>query len=52
MKKNVNKSLINILGCNIISFALMVTSSSVNRTCVFIAHQPKLPESAKKFRKF
>ncbi|MSU03155.1 cyclic lactone autoinducer peptide [Tissierella sp. DSM 105185] len=34
------------------SLALMVTSLNVNTTCMLIAHQPKLPEGAKKLRKF
>lgn len=32
--------------------ALMVTSMNVNATCALWIHQPKLPEGAKKFRKF
>ncbi|MBU5314544.1 cyclic lactone autoinducer peptide [Tissierella carlieri] len=34
------------------SLALMVTSLNVNTTCMLIAHQPELPEGAKKLRKF
>ncbi len=34
------------------SLALMVTALNVNTTCMLIAHQPKLPEGAKKLRKF
>ena len=34
------------------ALALMVTTISVNRTCMLVAHQPKLPEGAEKFRKF
>lgn len=34
------------------SLALMVTSLNVNTACMLIAHQPKLPEGAKKLRKF
>lgn len=33
------------------SLALMVTSMNVNTTCIFLAHQPKLPEGAEKLRK-
>jgi len=36
----------------IAALALMVTTVSVNRACMFIAHQPKLPEGAEKLRKF
>jgi len=32
--------------------ALLVTKANVNSTCPFAFHQPKLPESAKKLRKF
>ena len=32
--------------------ALAVTKSNANKTCVFILHQPKLPEGANKLRKF
>jgi len=34
------------------TFALIVTTLNVNTTCAYFAHQPKLPESAKKLRKF
>ena len=34
------------------SLALFVTALNVNATCAFIIHQPKLPEEAKKLRKF
>jgi len=32
--------------------ALVVTKANVNSSCVFLAHQPKMPEAAKKLRKF
>jgi cyclic lactone autoinducer peptide len=32
--------------------ALMVTTLNVNTACVFVMHQPKLPEGADKLRKF
>ncbi len=34
----------------IASLALMVTSMNVNSTCIFLAHQPKLPKDAEKLR--
>jgi AgrD protein len=34
------------------SLALMVTAANVNMGCMFIMHQPKLPEGAEKLRKF
>jgi cyclic lactone autoinducer peptide len=32
--------------------ALAVTKSNANATCAFLIHQPKMPEAAKKLRKF
>ena len=32
--------------------ALTVTKANANSACIFIAHQPKMPETAKKLRKF
>ncbi len=34
------------------SFALMVVALNVNTSCLFAAHQPKLPSEATKLRKF
>lgn len=53
MKKTINNSqtkgnLIKL--ANRCAFELMV--SSVNATCHWIHHQPKVPEEAKKYRKF
>lgn len=39
-------------GAVVALFALLVTSLSVNSPCMLIAHQPEIPESAKKLRKF
>jgi len=33
------------------SLALMVTAIGANSTCFLIAHQPEMPEGAKKLRK-
>ena len=52
MEKTKNINLINALGKCIALFALIVTTVCVNTACVFIAHQPKLPESAKALQKF
>ncbi len=49
MKKK--QKLLYLLGGVVASFAVMITSLNVNTTCMFIAHQPKLPDSAKKLRK-
>ena len=32
--------------------ALKVVKSNVNSACMFVAHQPKLPEGAEKLRKY
>lgn len=32
--------------------ALLVTNMNVNSTCILFAHQPKLPDTAKKLRIF
>lgn len=34
------------------AFALVITTMASSRTCASILHEPKLPESAKKLRKF
>lgn len=34
------------------ALAMVVTTFTMNSTCAFLMHQPKLPESAKKLRKF
>ncbi|WP_341473005.1 cyclic lactone autoinducer peptide [Alkalibaculum bacchi] len=36
----------------IASLALTVTIMNVNSACIFLVHQPKLPEGAQKLRKF
>ena len=51
-KKIKNGKWIYTLGSMAASFALMVTALNVNTACVYIAHQPKLPDSAEKLRKF
>ena len=32
--------------------AFSITTFNINTTCMFAIHQPKLPEQAKKLRKF
>lgn len=34
------------------TLGLTAATATANSTCVFISHQPKLPENAKKLRKF
>ncbi|MDF2474336.1 MAG: hypothetical protein K0R21_2118 [Anaerocolumna sp.] len=46
------KDFINKFGGMIASLALLVTALNVNTTCAWIVHQPKLPEGARKLRKF
>jgi|Go1ome_4_1110791.scaffolds.fasta_scaffold32063_3 cyclic lactone autoinducer peptide len=46
MKKKINFMAI----ANLFAFALMI--SSVNSTCLWIHHQPEVPDNAKKYRKF
>ena len=38
--------------CLAATLTFLVTSFNVNTTCGFIVNQPKLPEKAKKLRKF
>lgn len=51
MKKLINW--INVKGLTVIaSLALVATVTIENRVCLMHLHQDKLPESAKKLRKF
>lgn len=34
------------------AIAIMFVAAEVNSACFFIIHQPKMPEAAKKLRKF
>ena len=45
------KTIIKLCGI-IASFALMIAAMNANVTCMFIAHQPKLPKGSDKLRKF
>lgn len=45
-------SLVLKFGMTFASLALIITSMNANRVCMYIAHQPELPEGAKKLRKF
>ena len=51
MKKYVKK-LFYKSGGLVAALALVVTTLNINTTCMFMAHQPKLPTSASKLRKF
>lgn len=46
------KSLIYKFVTALACFALCITSLNVNTTCMLFVHQPKLPNDAKKLRKF
>lgn len=51
LKKLVNKLSYGTL-TSVAAMAFMVTAGNVNRGCWFILGQDKLPENAKKLRKF
>lgn len=34
------------------SFSFMITSLNTNTSCLFLAHQPKLPKEAEKLSKY
>jgi cyclic lactone autoinducer peptide len=46
------KKIVSKFGGLIANAALVVTTLSVNTACFIWWHQPKLPEGAKKLRKF
>lgn len=46
------KGLVYRLGSMIASLALAVTAMNINVACTWILHQPRVPEGAKKLRKF
>lgn len=46
------KSMFLLLSRTAASVALMVTTYNVNSCCIFLVHQPKLPNEAQKLRKF
>lgn len=48
MKNNIKKT----YGVIVREIAKSITKFEVNSTCGFIVYQPKLPEKAKKYRKF
>jgi len=48
----ITRNMVSKLGMVLATLALMIVSLNVNSTCMFIAHQPELPEGAKKLRKF
>ena len=45
------RRMISKLGTALASLAIVVTMYNVNTTCLFLIHQPKLPEGAGKLAK-
>lgn len=52
MKGIISTRVFKLLGKSVAMIALMITTLNVNTVYVFNAHQPEIPESAKKLRKF
>jgi cyclic lactone autoinducer peptide len=48
VKDNISKEIKKVIA----KVALTVTKANVNSTCPYYLYQPKIPESAKKLRKF
>ena len=46
------KNFLKKYGSWMAALALVVTSMNANSACIFLMHQPEIPESAKKLRKF
>ena len=51
-RKLTKKYLLLKIGRIVAAIAIMVTTLNVNSTCMYMIHQPTLPDSAKKLRKF
>lgn len=52
MKKMLTKFITMRGGSMLAALALIVTTASANSACMLVMHQPELPESARKLRKF
>ncbi len=52
MISNKLKKIVYRWGGLVATFAIFVTTYNANVRCFFIMHQPELPKSAKKLRKF
>lgn len=46
------EALLTVVSTLCIALSYAVSTFSVNSTCYFMYHQPELPESARKLRKF
>lgn len=51
MKRIISKLKCVLCG-GVASLAFFIVTLNANSVCIYIAHQPKLPETAKKLRKF
>ena len=47
-----DKYFIKLLLLGIANLSMLMTISNANTTCIFLTHQEKMPEKAKKLRKF
>lgn len=56
MKQNkwlkLNTWLLGVASCCLVPMAHFASSMGANTTCYFIFHQPEVPDSVKKLRKF
>ncbi len=50
--KSINRCIIKHMGRIMATLALTVTVLNMNVNCLFLVHQPEIPEEAKKLRKF
>lgn len=46
------KQLLIKIGASLASLALIITTLNVNTACMLFVHQPKLPDNAKRLRRF
>lgn len=52
MRKEIFKRSLYSLGGIVASFAMMIATVNANTACLYIMHQPELPDSVKELRKF
>ena len=52
MKRRIKSKFTYVFGSIVASFAWLITIYSMNTACIYITHQSKIPDSAKKLRKF
>ena len=52
MKTNIVKAIAQKLCAPLLGAAMLITAMNVNSTCMYMIHQPKLPQTANKLRKF